>query len=214
MSEDYSSIGASPNERRWRSIISEYGPTFAAVVGVALLVVAANLATPRWWLGVAGWIPVGWYIARRVFALPEKDPRLTAALASVISFLIFGGYGVTSRNAFFRSLFQPSVENMIRFGISRGFLASTAIYFAAVYLGYRSLLEAAEDKLFACRSKLDDIERQDRGEARASTPATRSQTLSPETQRRLQSWERRAARGRYLRRLRESANSQNGQREG
>lgn len=187
----------------------EYRSIAAITIGVVLLLIAANLENPTWWLAV-GWIPIAVYVASRVFALPRDDPRQQAVLLSAVGFFVFGGYGTSSLDAFGSAVVQPSFENIITFCVSRGFLLSTTICFAVACLGYRGLLDAKEDELDQCRSALDDSRARQREPNSDSDNGPASKTISPETQRRLESYKKRIVRGRRLRKLRESSNSPNG----
>lgn len=191
-------------------LVREYGSIATVTISVPLLLIAANLTAPPWWLATAGWIPVAIYVVRGVSHLPKDDPRQGAALITVVAFFLLGGFGMSSLTAFFRALFHPSGENIIRFCISRGFLASTTIYFAVACLSYRRLLEASEEELDQYRSALKNLPRKEHEDVETSVPASQSRAISPETQRRLESWKRLVVRGRRLRKLRESANSPNG----
>ena len=135
--------------------------TIATAIGLGLIVVAANLDAPRWWLLVPGWITLLLCLTIYVISIPDSSPYKSALIyPAPVYFIIFGLW--VSRS-FFRLILHPSEQSLYSFIAGKGFLILTIAYFVFVCIYYSQELKGRNDRLADLRrmydQRLKEIER-------------------------------------------------------
>jgi hypothetical protein len=108
------------------------------IIGLTLLVIAANVDDPSAWLIVPGWIAIIIFIyAKYFFDSIEKiveSPYKRAFILLFIPCLFFLPLFENAFDLLGKVLAQPSLTNLYRFLTCRGCLLLIALYFAFVCL--------------------------------------------------------------------------------
>jgi uncharacterized membrane protein len=116
-------------------------------IGLALLVVSANLNSHRWWLVLPGWILVGLPLISRIVNTPDQNPYKAALILTVFPVFLFGYF---IRNIFrlvFEMLFSPDAEHLSRLISSRSFWVVWVFYLGLACVTIGNELKDSEEKL-------------------------------------------------------------------
>lgn len=121
--------------------------------GMGLLVIAANLAAPRWWLVVPAWVLLGLCLAILLISTPDDYyPYKRSVTVPAVAFLFYiwlfeAGLRLHVRNMIFR----PSLNHLLTLLTNTPFLIFTVGYFVLVGVFYRIELQGKQERLEDCR---------------------------------------------------------------
>jgi hypothetical protein len=119
----------------------------AVLLSIAMLIVAANISSPSFWLVAPAWLVLGIVGYLRFDESPDDSPYKKAVYVMAIPLLIYAG---SWRSALFRFgdvLAQPSASNIGAFLSSRGFLVLLIIYLAVTCTFYREKVQKRDESL-------------------------------------------------------------------
>ena len=119
----------------------------ATAIGLGLIVIAANLATPRWWLLVPGWLTLLLCLAIYVISIPDSSPYKSALIYPAPAYFILLGLWEWGSRSLLRLILHPSERNFYSFVAGKGFLVLTIAYFVFVCIFYSQELKSKDDQL-------------------------------------------------------------------
>jgi hypothetical protein len=125
----------------------QHGLLIAALFGIGLLVISANLESPRWWLILPGWIIVASCIALLFISASDSSPYKQGFVLPALAFICYFGLWESGFRGLLNLLFQPSSKHLYNFLTNRPFLVLTIMYFAAVCVFYSKELQDRQDRL-------------------------------------------------------------------
>lgn len=124
-------------------MLSRHPLAVATFISIALLITAANLESPRWWLLVPGWLILATCIIVRFEKIPNESPYKQALY--VTTFALIFCFGL------FRPLLylilEPSGSHLSAFLTNRSFLVFIILYLAVVCNFYSTNLQKLRDRL-------------------------------------------------------------------
>ena len=124
-----------------------HGIKITAFVGIALLLIAANLDSPSPWLLLVGWETLVFAIGFKVASVP-RDSSFIGGFAPCCLLLLFQCRSFeTSLTNLLTFVAKPSAQHLIHFGTGRPFLFLVIVYLAAVSLLLILKLEDARRRL-------------------------------------------------------------------
>jgi hypothetical protein len=118
-----------------KSFFVKYGWQIAALFGLGLLVLAANLSSPRWWLILLGWILVGLY-SIHLFTSTEDTPYKGGFVFAGLALFLLSAVTTAALRAAFRLILEPSFTHLYSLLVNREFLVLVIIYLGAVCFSY------------------------------------------------------------------------------
>ncbi len=126
--------------------LRNYGLTIATLLSIGLLITAANVVPPPWWLIWPAWAMLAICIAIRVEKTPKDSPyyvasMFTGALALLGFYLLEGAV-----SALVLLMLEPSLEHLESFVTTKQFLALVALYFAFACAWYSVKLSEEQKK--------------------------------------------------------------------
>jgi hypothetical protein len=130
-----------------RTSLHSHALRIATIVGVALLVITANLESPRWWLTLPGWLILAACVAIRFERIPNESPYRQAAYLMGLPLLFYFGLWTGTIRNLFKLIFEPSGSHLYTFLTTRSFLVLLVLYFASVCLFYGINLQKLRDQL-------------------------------------------------------------------
>ena len=131
--------------------LRNHGLAIATVVSIGLLVIAANLASPQWWLILPGWGTLATCIAIRCAAIPENNPYREAFILMAIPMIFYFGLWNGAIRAFFHLILEPSWHHWYGFLSNRSFLVLIILYFVFVCVLYGKRLGELRNESKASR---------------------------------------------------------------
>ena len=112
-----------------------YGWQIAALSGLGLLVLAANLPSPKWWLILPGWILVGLYSVH-LFTSTDDTPYKSGFVFAGMALFLLSGVTTAGLRAAFRLIFEPSFAHLYSLLVNKEFLVLVIVYLGTVCFFY------------------------------------------------------------------------------
>jgi hypothetical protein len=136
--------------RPLRRSLRDFHPLgIATLIGLALLVTAAYLRLPRWWLIWPGWAILGICIAIRARA--STGPYILGFFFPAIAFLFSLSASTRTLHNIIALIVQPSPDHLFVLLSGRVFLFLVILYFASVCLFYGMEMRNCREDLEGCR---------------------------------------------------------------
>jgi hypothetical protein len=130
-----------------RDSIVKHAESIAMSVGVAMLVIAANLRESPFWLVAPGWLVLAVVGYLRFNKVPKDSPYKGAFYIMALPLLFYGGLWHTALSRFADVLSQPSAKHIYALVRSPGFLVLAIIYLAAVCLFYGGVVQKRDESI-------------------------------------------------------------------
>ena len=130
-----------------QTTFSKHGLAIATTLSIALLIAAAYLESPRWWLVLPGWLILVVCIVNRFASIPNESPYRQAFYLMGLPLLFYFGLWETAFQSFLRLIIEPSGTHLFAFLTTRSFLVLVVLYFASTCVFYSIRLQELRDHL-------------------------------------------------------------------